>query len=121
VDAGSSPPDMTVINPVALECNSRICLAATPNTSNVMNSDYMKELPVCTARCDTDDDCNGGLVSKTDMRLCHSSFKCAVATEIGPFCCLKLCICADYLQPPIITSSACDPSIAANKMRCPGL
>src|SRR5262249_30084266 len=95
VDGGTSTSE-SIINGAALECPSRICLAAVPNSPTVPGG-FAGEQPLCTLRCSNDDDCSDGLTSKADMRLCHSSFKCAVSTTTGPFCCEKLCICADFL------------------------
>src|SRR5689334_16342716 len=83
VDAGTNATE-AIINGAALECPSRVCLAAVPNAPSVMNSFYKDEQAQCTARCSSDDDCGDGLVNKNDKRLCHSSFKCAVATTTGP-------------------------------------
>ncbi len=106
VDAGMNS-GQSIINGAALECPSRTCLAAVPNAPNVMNTRYQMELPQCTASCESDDDCSDGLTNKSDMRLCGSSFKCAVATTVGPFSCKKLCICGDFIKPPVQTPSAC--------------
>jgi len=122
IDAGTGSSTEAVINGAALECPSRICLAAVPNSPAVPSSQYGGEQPVCTTRCSNDDDCGDGLIkakgASGSEKFCHTKFRCAVATTTGPFCCEKLCICADYLSNPIQTPAACDPTNPDNKARC---
>jgi hypothetical protein len=103
---GAAPPDggasggafATVSSPV-LACPSRICLLPGDQKEAVTDGDGA----FCTAGCSSDDDCSdaetGAKGDLTDTR-CKSSFVCAVATEIGPFCCQKLCICRDFVVVP---------------------
>ena len=84
-DAGIS--GVQIVSP-ALECQSRLC--------------FLNESPartICTATCDTDEDCESGVTSKAGGDgLCPSKFVCAVATVAGPFCCKKICLCQDDLM-----------------------
>jgi hypothetical protein len=107
VDAGTTTSSESIINGAALECPSRICLKAVPNTPTTNNSFYKDESPQCSDLCSSDDDCSDSLQSKTQKELCHTGFKCAVATTVGGFACKKMCICGDFLQPPIQTPAAC--------------
>ena len=108
-----SPSDIVVASP-SLDCVSRTCLRVPAQ----------KELPpgsvslvgnngLCTAECQTDDDCAGVADSP-----CTTGFTCAVATPVGPFCCQKVCMCRDYVKVPesgeIATPEQCDASQDAN-------
>jgi hypothetical protein len=111
-DGGMMNPNEAVINGAALECVSRVCLAAVPNSPTVPTSQFGGEQPQCSATCSSDDDCSDGLqrkdvTSSNKAAFCNSAFKCAVATTVGPFKCKKICICGDYLAPPIQTPAAC--------------
>jgi hypothetical protein len=114
VDGGST--DEAIINGAALECPSRVCLRATtsaPSNPGCGSAPcpgtfkYTDLEPLCSATCSSDDDCSDGLTSKTDKRLCHTGFKCAVATTVGQFACNRLCICKDFLVPPVVVPDAC--------------
>jgi hypothetical protein len=89
------------ISSPALECPSRLCLIepAGASSGNVTGSDDGGFRATCTATCDHDNDCD----AETKAR-CPSGFVCAVATQVGPFCCKKVCICKDDLS-----SSNSDP------------
>jgi hypothetical protein len=73
----------------------------------------------CTATCDNDGDCDA-----ETKAYCKAGFVCAVATQAGPFCCRKLCICRDDLVPGVnsdgipdggtILPFSCDPSQNSN-------
>jgi hypothetical protein len=119
VNPNDNPPSGTQISSPALECPSRLCLIQAINTPG---SDMGNSRNTCTASCSSDSDCEA-----ETKESCAAGFRCAVATEIGPFCCEKLCICADDLvetfnkqtppatptdqnpKPKIITPFACDP------------
>jgi hypothetical protein len=119
VNPNDNPPSGTQLSSPALECPSRLCLiqqldGGTPNLGASRNT--------CTAACSSDSDC-----AAETAELCASGFRCAVATDVGPYCCRKLCVCADDLretfnretpaatpkdpkpQPRVITPFACDP------------
>jgi len=81
------------VNPAgsAVECPSRLCLLQPPNASSGnagMTADGGTFRATCTAGCEHDSDCD----PETTM-YCKEGFACAVATQTGPFCCKKLCVC----------------------------
>ncbi len=88
---------VTFVNP-APDCPSRLCMitpksAAAPSDSPHKSS----ELAICTAECNTDDDCAS---EYTDNSRC-SRFVCAVPSVVPGeenFCCKKLCICETDLE-----------------------
>ena len=88
VNPNNNPPSGTQISSPALECPSRLCLIQA--VSGLGDGGTSRN--TCTASCDNDGDCEAETKSQ-----CMNGFRCAVATEIGPFCCRKLCICADDL------------------------
>lgn len=83
----------TTITSPALECPSRICILpqAEKNAGGT--------LPLCTATCSSDGDCDGELADKSDPNdhRCRSGFTCKWPTTVGPFCCQKMCVCRDFL------------------------
>ena len=81
----------TQVSSPALECPSRLCLLQPPNASSGQtgqSSDGGVFRATCTATCQSNGDCTAE--TKED---CKEGFACAVATQAGPFCCKKLCIC----------------------------
>lgn len=115
----SAPSGPQVVSP-ALECPSRLCLIEkSTGTSNVQGNSRN----TCTAQCESNDDCDA---ETTDY--CSSGFVCAVATQVGSFCCKKFCVCKDDLQDgvnktgdgntlQVITPFACDP-VANPQVNC---
>jgi hypothetical protein len=94
-DGGSSSAGANAtISGEVLACPSRICILPAALSSNAAG-----EGSYCTLECSTNDDCSGGELSSTagDGR-CKSGFVCGVATEVGDFCCKKLCICRDFVE-----------------------
>jgi hypothetical protein len=94
-DAGSNSP-FTFINSPASECGSRICLlsAAERNTDTG---------PLCTKSCESDLDCAAaqlGDPQSPDDHRCNTGFTCDVPVTTGPFCCLKMCVCKDFVAIP---------------------
>ncbi|MCA1664077.1 MAG: hypothetical protein LC659_07400, partial [Myxococcales bacterium] len=77
----------------------------------------------CTAECQHDNDCS----PETSM-YCKEGFACAVATQAGPFCCKKLCICKGDLVEGVnvdpdggtIVPFSCDPKQNPNPT-CPNV
>ncbi|HVZ71508.1 MAG TPA: hypothetical protein VHJ20_03960 [Polyangia bacterium] len=90
----SAGTESATINSQAVECPERICLQAAPQNGPTNTGS------LCSAECSSDDDCSDGQTS-SDMSsmLCKGGFKCAIATTVGDFCCKKLCICKDFLNP----------------------
>lgn len=104
----------------ALECPSRLCLIE-PSTTSPTGA-----ISTCTAECGSNGDCEAETKAS-----CASGFVCAVATQVGNFCCQKLCICRDSLTdgfnvdqsvtpPKIITPAACDPKQTSD-ITCPNV
>ncbi len=88
----------TQVSSPALECPSRLCLLQPANASTgtvpTQGGDGGTFRATCTAECQHDSDCS----PETQM-YCKEGFACAVATQAGPFCCKKLCICkGDLVQ-----------------------
>jgi hypothetical protein len=92
-DAGSSGTTATITSP-ALECPSRICLlpAATKNPGGTG--------PLCTAECDSNEDCEDGETGGQGSALCKTGFVCMWPTTVGGFCCRKMCACRDFVTEP---------------------
>jgi hypothetical protein len=97
--------NQSVFNAAAPECPTGLCLwpgidpgAARPITTGAL----------CTAACNSDADCEGAVLgdpATTNDTHCKSGFACAIAFEVGPLCCKKLCVCRDFhpdgaLPPP---------------------
>jgi hypothetical protein len=97
-----------------LACPSRICLL--PGDQKVATT-VDGDGPFCTATCSSDDDCSeaegAAKGDATDPR-CKTGFVCGVATEVGPFCCEKLCICRDFVMVPtggLPVPDSCTPGL----------
>lgn len=95
----------TQISSPALECPSRLCLIQpTGGTDGGARA-------TCTAACDDNGDCEAETTA-----FCQAGFVCAVASQAGPFCCRKMCVCRDNLvenlnvvDGGVILPKACDP------------
>jgi hypothetical protein len=105
----------TQISSPALECPSRLCLLQPPNASTGQTgqgSDGGTFRATCTATCNNDGDCDA-----ETLAYCKAGFNCAVATQAGPFCCKKVCICKSDLVEGVnvdpdggtIIPFSCDP------------
>jgi len=117
---GSAPGGPQVISP-ALECPSRLCLIEPANATSTGGV----ERKTCTAECETNDDCDPETTEH-----CATGFVCAVPTQVGNFCCKRLCICRDDLTEgfnvrnqgteteEIIKPNACDRSAAGSIVTC---
>lgn len=115
----SAPTGPQIVSP-ALECPSRLCLIE-PTTSTTEAQGGSRN--TCTAECGSDGDCDA-----ETKDYCQSGFVCAIATQVGSFCCKKFCICKDDLQDgvnkmgegdalQVITPYACDP-VANQNVSC---
>ena len=96
VNPGGQVVGGTQVSSPALECPSRLCLLQPSNVAGdgTQGSDGGTFRATCTAECQSDGDC-----SPETTQYCKDGFKCAVATQAGPFCCKKLCICKTDLVP----------------------
>ena len=113
-DAG---PSQGVYNSQALECPSRICMkpvvqqgAAGPTNTTAF----------CSATCTQDSDCAGELrdpANPLDTR-CQTGFACAIPFVKGQMCCMRLCMCKDFLgSAGLSTPIACqgDAGLTCNQ------
>jgi hypothetical protein len=106
-DAGTQ---QAVFNGQALECPTRICVKpalqqGVPTTNNTA--------AYCTAECSKDSECDGETRDPTNGadRRCRGGFVCAVAFEVGPLCCKKICMCKDFIpKEGLPTPASCDKS-----------
>lgn len=102
---GADPPEpdnQNIVAAPALECQSRTCLHIAGQNPDM-----------CTASCDSDDDCD-----KVDESPCTQGFACVIPVTVGAFCCKKLCVCKDYLEIPpggLKPPEACNASNAVNE------
>ena len=120
-DLGLTPgmSEAVVASP-SLDCVSRTCLKVAlekPEKDLPPNSRYPTgNLGLCTDRCEQDSDCE-----RVPESPCQSGFTCGIPAQVGPFCCLKFCICKDYLVIPDTgvrpTPAACDPANVSNTCR----
>lgn len=95
---------VTFVNP-APDCPSRLCMITPPSNSPLAQPDHKTgttsgtgELRICTADCNTDDDCASQFANSTRC----SKFVCAVPSVVPGeenFCCKKLCMCNADLTP----------------------
>ena len=107
-DAGEG---QAIIASPALNCPSGECLHVPLDTNKTLPEDSAYA-DLCTAECETEDDCD-----RVPESPCVTGFTCAIPVEVGPFCCRKKCICKDYLIVPdggVPVPAACDPGNSAN-------
>jgi hypothetical protein len=112
-DAGTTTtnPTTTVSSP-ALECQSHLCLQVPLGDGVVLPDEHRENNPLCTAECESDDDCD-----RVPESPCVNGFTCAVPVTVGRYCCKKLCVCRDYLIIPdggVPIPAACDPTNPGN-------
>lgn len=110
-DLGDPTParDEVVVASPALDCVSRTCLRVPPPDGV---EDPSENTGLCTATCETDDDCE----SVPDSP-CTSGFTCGIppGQTVGAFCCQKLCVCRDYVAGGVLVPpKACDANNPAN-------
>ena len=98
-------PSGQVCAPV--DCPSGIC--AKPAVQPGVSTTDFTTGPYCTARCNSDSDCDGqtrDFTNKNDKR-CMKGYVCAIPFGEGKLCCQKLCLCRDFF------SSSVGPAIPA--------
>jgi hypothetical protein len=96
--AGGSSGQITIISSPALECPSRICIL--PGAMK----DPMGTGPLCTATCDSNEDCEDGETGpKGDLsdNRCETGFACVWQGNIGNFPCQRFCMCRDFVFEPM--------------------
>ena len=114
-DLGSqlpAPSEVVVASP-SLDCVSHTCLRVPLGRVLPEGSTYTPNSGLCTAECESDDDCD-----RVPESPCKTGFTCGVAVTVGPFCCKKFCICKDYVLLPdtgqLAQPQACDAGTTAN-------
>ena len=108
-DAGLGPDEGNVGAPCGMlgdggfgVCASGICLSGPP--------------AYCTATCNQDDDCVGQLRDPADPldTRCQKGFACGIPFVRGTLCCVRMCVCKDFLGPAgLPTPIACQGGAAA--------
>jgi hypothetical protein len=106
-DAGSVA---FAVNPGASECGGGICLSsvAQPGAATYTGA-------YCTATCNEDSDCDGELRDPGDPldTRCQTGFLCGIAFVKGKLCCVRMCICKDFVGPGgLPTPIACQGAAA---------
>jgi hypothetical protein len=100
-DAGTTTGTTATIYAGALECPSRVCLL--PGAEQATDTG-----PLCTDGCSSNDDCDGEGRSTGNPQGCKMGFVCMVPTEVGDFCCRRLCVCKDFVgSGPFTTPQSC--------------
>jgi hypothetical protein len=111
---------VTFVNP-APDCPSRLCMIFGPSNSTLAKADHKtNELSICTAECNSDDDCVSQYDNGSGSTKC-GKYVCAVASVVGgaeSFCCKKLCICDADLQPGFNTDGP-GPKLARDSYNVP--
>lgn len=108
--AGNGTAQATITGQV-LQCPSRICIMPAAQLSTDTGS-------YCTAECSSNDDCSDGEKRGTaaDDKRCKKGYACGVASEVGAFCCKKMCICLDFVDAPggqLPDHPACQPGMSS--------
>jgi len=91
------------------DCPSGIC--AKPAVQPGVSTTDFTTGPYCTARCNSDSDCDGqtrDFTNKNDKR-CMKGYVCAIPFGEGKLCCQKLCLCRDFFSSSVgpATPAAC--------------
>ena len=117
-DAGTSGGAFATISSPVLACPSRICLlpgdmkeATADGRRPFLYGDLLLGRRLLRRR-----ERHQG-PEPPDPR-CKTGFVCGVATEVGPFCCEKLCICRDFVIVPtggLPVPDSCMPGMPACK------
>ena len=122
-DLGVQTPSANevVVASQSLDCVSRTCLRVGEGAGYPPK----RELPpgsvplapnvgLCTAECNSAEDCD-----RVPESPCTLGFTCAIAVTAGPHCCLKFCICKDYVVVPdggeLAPPPECNPDEKNNK------
>ena len=112
--APSAGPSQAVFDYEALECQSRICVKPAVQAGV---AETVSTTAYCTKECVQDSDCDGQARDQTnpsDTR-CRTGFVCGIEFAVGPLCCMRLCVCKDFLgQRGMPTPAACAGDAAAS-------
>jgi len=98
MDDLNAPSELATIVSPAIECPSNICLGPGPGNANAQGIEA-----VCSASCESNDDCEDGEIAHQDDpsdHRCKSGFACMWPTTIGNFACRSLCVCRDLFTDP---------------------
>jgi hypothetical protein len=106
--AGGSSGAIATLSSPALECPSHICLLPgaekDPRSLAQMTAMVPGTGPLCTAICESNEDCEDGEKaneSNVADKRCRGGFACAWPTTVGPFACQRMCVCTDFVTPPM--------------------
>jgi len=93
LDAGSIA---TLFSTGSPECTGGICLSPVAGTGAATYT-----AAYCTATCNEDSDCDGELRDPGDPldARCQTGFLCGIAFVKGNLCCVRMCICKDFVGP----------------------
>ena len=106
--AGGTSGQFATLSSPALECPSHICLLPgaekDPRSLAQMNEGVPGTGPLCTAICESNEDCEDGEKANegnTADKRCRGGFACAWPTTVGAFACQRMCVCTDFVTPPM--------------------
>jgi hypothetical protein len=91
----------------APDCPSRLCIKPVPQSDVVASLDTD---PYCTIQCASDNDCNGQIRDTSDPldKRCAKGYTCGIPFGEGAACCLKLCVCRDFIGAEgLVTPDVC--------------
>lgn len=91
----------------APDCPSRICIKPVPQADVVAGLDTG---PYCSIQCTSDSDCNGQIRDTSNPldKRCAKGYACGIPFGEGAACCLKLCVCRDFIGAEgLVTPDAC--------------
>jgi hypothetical protein len=105
---GGSTGSIATVSSPALECPSHICLLLgaekDPRSAAQMAAGVSGTGPLCTALCESNEDCEDGEKANENLaadKRCRGGFACAWPTAVGSFACQRMCVCTDFVTPPI--------------------
>jgi hypothetical protein len=107
MDAG---PIASAVSSEAPGCGGGICLASAAQPGAVTYT-----AAYCTTTCSQDGDCEGELRDPEDPldARCRTGYLCGIAFVKGKLCCVRMCICKDFLGPEgLPTPIACQGAAA---------
>jgi hypothetical protein len=111
-DLGTQMPAASevVLASGSLDCVTRTCLRVPLTNELPPGSSFPTGTAgLCTAPCETDDDCESEPGSP-----CVGGFTCGIPVSVGPFCCQKFCVCKDYVEngelPELAACNADNPN-----------
>jgi hypothetical protein len=116
---GGSTGSIATVSSPALECPSHICLLPgaekDPRSAAQMMAGVAGTGPLCTATCESNEDCETEEIADANNaadKRCRGGFACAWPTTVGNFACQRMCVCTDFVTPPI--GGFKQPSVCAN-------